>query len=376
MSFIRVYLFKGGHPLYETLISNPPEGVEYLPKKSDEGTQEYALYQPGHSFVRKAVDGTFSLLNMPRYYPILRRYDLVHSGRGFLILGPNKYVVDMEHIASVVGMRHDRLRSAGLRRAIERALASDKCLGLLPHCLAARKTISLVTSEQKILSKTAVVYPAVAPSRTPARGSDESPEILFMGEYFWKGGRELIAACERLAGKLDFRLTYISLRVHPPASVIEKISKKMNITYVQGPIPRKKLLDEVYPRTSLFVMPTYIDSFGFAFLEAMAYGIPCIGARHFAVPEIIAHEKTGFLVEPPVSYFDDSGRGHPELSIEECRNDRTIDEIVSALERLISSRNLRETMGAAGLREVRDGKFSIGARNSSLKNAYEGRFSE
>lgn len=35
-----------------------------------------------------------------------------------------------------------------------------------------------------------------------------------------------------------------------------------------------------------------------AYLEAMAYGLPCIGTKIEAVPEIIENGKTGLLVDP------------------------------------------------------------------------------
>ena len=372
MTLLRVFLFKGGHPLYETLVNHPPVGVEYLPRRPTQEMQEYALYQPGHSVVRKVVDGAFSLVNLPRYYPVLRKYDLVHSGRGFFILGPNKYVVDVEHVASFAGMRHARLTSPGLRKAIARSLAKDKCFGLLPHCHAARKTISLVTADRRVDSKTTVIYPSVEPVKTSPRKAETVPEILFMGEYFWKGGREVLAACERLASRLDFHLTYISLRVHPPESLIKKIREKVSVDYIQGPIPRSRLFEEIYPKTDVFAMPTYIDTFGYAFLEAMSHGIPCIGARHFAVPEIISHDVTGIIVEPPLSYFDEKGVGHPELAVESYDNARTVEELASAIERLVSSASLRERMGASALREVTDGRFSIAKRNALLRSVYEG----
>jgi glycosyltransferase involved in cell wall biosynthesis len=43
-------------------------------------------------------------------------------------------------------------------------------------------------------------------------------------------------------------------------------------------------------------MPSLRDSFGFAFLEAMSQGLPCIGTRLNAMPEIIHEERTGYIV--------------------------------------------------------------------------------
>ncbi len=43
-------------------------------------------------------------------------------------------------------------------------------------------------------------------------------------------------------------------------------------------------------------MPSQVEPFGFVFIEAMAQKLPCIGADAFAMPEIIEHGSTGYVV--------------------------------------------------------------------------------
>lgn len=50
--------------------------------------------------------------------------------------------------------------------------------------------------------------------------------------------------------------------------------------------------------TDIFVMPSEIEAFGLAALEAMAHGIPVIASNAGGLPEVITHGKTGFLVTP------------------------------------------------------------------------------
>ena len=47
----------------------------------------------------------------------------------------------------------------------------------------------------------------------------------------------------------------------------------------------------------IFAMPSKKEGFGIVFLEAMAAGLPCIGANHGGTPEVIEHGETGFLIE-------------------------------------------------------------------------------
>ena len=53
-----------------------------------------------------------------------------------------------------------------------------------------------------------------------------------------------------------------------------------------------------YRNATVFAMPTLREAFGLVFLEAMAYGLPCVGTDVEAVPEIIIDGKTGYIVPP------------------------------------------------------------------------------
>jgi glycosyltransferase involved in cell wall biosynthesis len=56
-----------------------------------------------------------------------------------------------------------------------------------------------------------------------------------------------------------------------------------------------KKLREAYRDCTLFALPSFGEGFGLVFLEAMARGKPCLGARAGAVPEII-DQTSGVLV--------------------------------------------------------------------------------
>ena len=48
----------------------------------------------------------------------------------------------------------------------------------------------------------------------------------------------------------------------------------------------------------LFLLPTNKESFGLSALEALACGVPVVGARVGGLPEVVRHGETGFLCEP------------------------------------------------------------------------------
>jgi N-acetyl-alpha-D-glucosaminyl L-malate synthase BshA len=50
--------------------------------------------------------------------------------------------------------------------------------------------------------------------------------------------------------------------------------------------------------TDVFIIPSEIESFGLAALEAMACSIPVISSNAGGLPEVVQHEKTGYNVNP------------------------------------------------------------------------------
>jgi glycosyltransferase involved in cell wall biosynthesis len=64
----------------------------------------------------------------------------------------------------------------------------------------------------------------------------------------------------------------------------------------RGSLPDEELR-MLLGESHVFVMPSKKEGFGIVFLEAMAMGLPCIGANHGGTPEVIEHGESGFLIE-------------------------------------------------------------------------------
>lgn len=56
-------------------------------------------------------------------------------------------------------------------------------------------------------------------------------------------------------------------------------------------------LRTLYRNATAFVMPSVFEPFGVVFVEAMHYGLACIGADTCAMPEIIEDGVSGMLVK-------------------------------------------------------------------------------
>jgi glycosyltransferase involved in cell wall biosynthesis len=175
--------------------------------------------------------------------------------------------------------------------------------------------------------RTVYAGPNLTPDRVrsvpPGPADGHPPTVLFVGlQFHRKGGDVLVESFRRV-------------RTRMPAA--ELVLAGVPVGYVQGPgikclgeLDRKQpagaaALAAAYASADVFALPTRFEPFGVAFVEAMHFGLPCVGPRAWAVPEIIADGETGFTV--PV---DD------------------VDALTDRLLRLLGDRTLAVTMGEAG----------------------------
>jgi glycosyltransferase involved in cell wall biosynthesis len=145
----------------------------------------------------------------------------------------------------------------------------------------------------------------------------DSAKALFVGRDFArKGGRELLAAWPRVRARLPHAsLTVVGPPKPPPGADLTGVNWL-------GPVEDRGKLRGLYEQASVFVMPSLFEPWGHVFQEAMGYGLPCIGAAHCAMPEVIAEGQSGLLVAPGA-----------------------VEPLAEALERLLGDPSLAEQYG-------------------------------
>jgi N-acetyl-alpha-D-glucosaminyl L-malate synthase BshA len=104
----------------------------------------------------------------------------------------------------------------------------------------------------------------------------------------------------------DVVRVFDKVRKHMPAKLI-LVGEGPERIFIQQLVKEQKLSDHVYflgeqdhlePLfycADLFLLPSEQESFGLTALEAMACGVPVIGSETGGLPEVVVHEKTGFL---------------------------------------------------------------------------------
>lgn len=229
-----------------------------------------------------------------------------------------------------------------------------------------------------LMGKDTVVYPAVRRIADDlVRFGERDLRLFFSGDFFRKGGVHVIDAFERARQRypgisltvccderIDFNTPDQLLR----AEYLNKVKTLPGIVN-KGRISREVLMTEVYPETDIFLMPTYVEAFGMAIVEAMAFGIPVISTNHFAIPEIIENGVSGLLIDTTRFDCDRLFSGYTVREIPPDFREYMTDAVFSQMCRLIESLELRKSLGLAAL-EVARTKFSFERRNATTLEIY------
>lgn len=348
------------------VVANPPEGVEF-------------------SFLNPLPRSRFNVLGSPikGYFGHFKSadVDVIEA-----VLSPirtnNHWVCSLAHFAEacafeVVGAPIPR----SLRVAyVKHLFSKPNFKKVIFWSKAAHATLSSYggIDPASLMGKDAIVYPAVR--RIPdelVRYRTGDVRLFFSGDFFRKGGVNVIDAFERARTRypgisltvccderIDFNTADRSLR----DEYLNKLKTLPGIVN-KGRISRQQLMTEVYPDTDIFLMPSYVETFGMAVLEAMAFGIPVISTNHFAIPEIIEDQVSGLLIDTARFDCERLFKGYTVREIPRDFREYMTEAVFRNMCRLIESLELRKAIGQAGL-DVARTKFSFERRNATMREIY------
>ncbi len=122
----------------------------------------------------------------------------------------------------------------------------------------------------------------------------EGNKFLFVGKVWdLKNGELVVEAFKKLSAAHPEQrpLLYVAGPEQKPACV----EGQENIVFL-GRLSYSELL-EYYNLCDYFVMPSKHDAYGLVFVEALCFGLPCIGKNICAMPEFIQPGKNGYLID-------------------------------------------------------------------------------
>ena len=104
---------------------------------------------------------------------------------------------------------------------------------------------------------------------------------------------DVIEVFARVAKALPARLMLIG--DGPERSTAEYLARRLNVAERVHFLGKQDNVNELLPLADLMLMPSEMESFGLAALEAMACSVPTIATRVGGVPELITHGVNGML---------------------------------------------------------------------------------
>ncbi|MGB6382032.1 MAG: glycosyltransferase family 4 protein, partial [Syntrophobacteria bacterium] len=125
---------------------------------------------------------------------------------------------------------------------------------------------------------------------------DSFVNVLYLGQVVPHKGVSLLAKAFKAISRNDVRL-HIAGDGDYSGPLHDELKNISNVTFhghVSG-----EAKESLLAGSDVCVLPSICyETAGLVILEAYSYGLPVIGSRIGAIPEMVAENKTGFLFEP------------------------------------------------------------------------------
>ena len=244
---------------------------------------------------RRVARWTYSLQGQAEV--ILQLGVLFDAGWGGI---PMRQIIYTDYTAQLSSQRTQSGRSPLKGKALQKWLELENAAMLHAQHIFVRSQFvqqSIVSDYRVALQHVSVIGGGVNLETLPildlSRKSSASPVVLFIGSDFYrKGGDLVLQAFARVRGQCpDARLLLLTRGPIPDGIPLEGVQ-------VIPPTWQRNSLLDLYRQADIFVMPSRLETWGDVFLEAMAFGLPCIGVHGQSMGEIIRSAETGLLVTP------------------------------------------------------------------------------
>ncbi|WCR10716.1 glycosyltransferase family 4 protein [Paracoccus stylophorae] len=289
-----------------------------------------------------------------------RPADLVHTNNR-IPLGARKYILSFEDNAP---RRFRFPEDNRLTRFLDDRIASPRCRRLIAMSDFARRRFLHQHRDNpdlpRLRAKLDVRYPNIVIRDTQDQLRDDPCTTLvltFVGAHFArKGGCVAVRIAQKaLAAGLPIRVNIVSPLVMGKAvwtdperpEFFKEYTDLLTLENVEynSTMPNAQTRQKL-AQSHFCVLTTFVDTFGFSAIEAMAEHTPVLGTRLCALPEFIEDDRNGILIDMPVNALgmwqrpQDISRASPEYEdYFRAEVDRIASAAVDRLTPLIGDRD-------------------------------------
>lgn len=213
-------------------------------------------------------------------------YKYIDSSLGYLI-----YLYEKDHdLFNHSNFKNTSIEAMKIRYEIEKEYFHNEATGIFTMSKWLRDY--LIEQEKLPVSKVHYAGGGVNVDISRIDNSNKNGKrFLFIGRDFERKGGFLVIEAFK---KLQKNYSDIELYIAGPNS--NPISEEISNYYFLGDVPSFKL-PELYNLCDYFVLPSYFEMYGLVFVEALTFGLPCIGRNAYEMKYFIENAKSGFLVE-------------------------------------------------------------------------------
>jgi glycosyltransferase involved in cell wall biosynthesis len=202
-------------------------------------------------------------------------------------------------------------------RYFTRQLTSSRCLGIIPISQFAHRMFLSQHADSPLFGELKeklldVIYPSVpVPHLEPKKHDSNRPlRTIFVGSHFArKGGLAvLLAAQKAVSTGLPIEFHIVSdLTIGRDKGVwtdpdnASGFVNELNLLKLPNVVHHGKLsnsaLLELLSSCDISLLPTLSDTFGYSVIESFAAGVPVIGTKCCALPELVTNGVNGYLID-------------------------------------------------------------------------------
>ncbi len=339
----------------KSLVENPPEGVKYFFKRdkkvvsSQNNLNKTRLIKKGIIFLSNIVP-----LIKEKNVSIIPGVNLIHCEHFLCKNNKIPWVVDTEGIWQFYLGKKTNEKKIRIHKDLEK----NSCKKVIFWAKYAMEDAQNIFPDLK--NKFTFIYPSIPPMKF-RKIKKKGITLLFVGRMFYqKGGFHALEVMDNLTKKFD-NVNAIYIGEIPEES--KKFYSKNTKIKIMGLTSHEKILKDIYPQSDIFIYPGYWDSFGFAYLEAMSFGIPIVTVSRPNTKEIVEEGKTGFLVPYNQNKIKIDSLGQEER--------RLVNDFCDATINMITNEKLRKKMSRTCMKEINEGKFSMKKNHEKLRRVYE-----